>query len=212
MSTTTSTATSAPGDDLVRLPRRVIDKILIGFGIIATLVFVIAGGLLLWGGNFSNNYVTDELTSQRIFFPTQEALEKEGRSDLVAHAGQQVTTGSQAEAYASYINGHLQKTADGKTYAEIDDRGAAAAVTAAKAANESPEKIAELEATAAKLKGQRDTLFKGETLRALLLSTFAWSTIGQIAGIASWVAFAAAVLLAALTIAGIVHLQRTTHA
>jgi hypothetical protein len=202
------TEVAPESDDLVRVPRRAIDKLLIAMGAVATVVFLIAGVLLLWGASFSNNYVHDELASQRVFFPEQAELEAEGRTDLVQYAGQQVTTGGQAEAYASFINGHLQTIAGGKTYSEIDDRGAATAVTEAKANGASAEEIAELQKTADQLKGQRDTLFKGETLRALLLSAYAWSTVGMIAGIAGWAAIAAAVVMGGLTIAGIVHIKR----
>ena len=62
----------------------------------------------MWGSNFASDYVGKELRSQNISFPTAEALTTEGRTDLVGFAGQQVTTGTQAQAYASYINGHLQ--------------------------------------------------------------------------------------------------------
>ena len=202
--------TESHDEDVVRLPRRTIDRLLIAFGVIAAVVFVVAGGLLTWGANFSNDYVYDELSSQNIFFPEKAELEAEGRDDLVKYAGEQVTTGPEAEAYASFIDGHLQDVADGKTYAEIDDRGAAAKVTAAEEAGAPEDEIAELQATADQLKGQRDTLFKGETLRGLLLSSFAWSTIGRIAGIAALVAFAGALVMAGLTLAGVVHLKRTT--
>jgi hypothetical protein len=194
--------------DIVRLPRRTVDKLLIAFGVIATAVFAGAGGLLTWGAGFANDYVHDELSSQNIFFPDEEALREEGRDDLVAHAGEQVTTGSQAEAYASYIDGHLEGIAGGQTYAEIDDRGAAAAVEEAIASGAPADEVAELQATADELRGQRDTLFKGETLRGLLLSSYAWSTVGRIAGIAAWVAFAGAAVMAALVVAGLVHLRR----
>jgi hypothetical protein len=146
-----------------------------------------------------------------VFFPTKAELIKEGRTDLVDRAGQQVTTGAQAEDYAGYIGGHLDGIADGKTYSEIDDRGAAAAVEAATEAGASEAEVAKLQATADQLAGQRDTLFKGETLRGLLLSAYAWSTVGTIAGIAAWVAIAAAAVMAALTATGVVHLRRTSH-
>src|SRR5918997_3960054 len=51
------------GADIVRLPRRRIDKLLIAFGVIATVVFAVAGGLLTCGSDFSNGYVHDELSS-----------------------------------------------------------------------------------------------------------------------------------------------------
>jgi hypothetical protein len=195
-------------DDIVRLPRRRIDKFLIGFGVIAALVFAVAGGLLTWGANFANDYVGDELSSQRVFFPDAASLRDEGRNDLVAYADQQVTTGNEAQAYASYIGGHLQGIADGKTYAEIDDRGAAQAVLDARDSGASDATVAELQATADQLKTQRDSLFKGETLRGLLLSSYAWATIGRIAAIAAWVAFTGAAVMTALVAAGLVHLRR----
>ena len=194
-------------DDIVRLPRRRIDKFLIGFGVIAALVFAVAGGLLTWGANFANDYVGDELSSQRVFFPDAASLRDEGRNDLVAYADQQVTTGNEAQAFASYIGGHLQGIADGKTYAEIDDRGAAQAVLDARDAGASDATVAELQATADQLKTQRESLFKGETLRGLLLSSYAWATIGRIAAIGAWVAFTGAAVMTALA-TGLVHLRR----
>ena len=195
-------------DDIVRLPRRRIDKFLIGFGVIAALVFAVAGGLLTWGANFANDYVGDELSSQRVFFPDAASLRDEGRNDLVAYADQQVTTGNEAQAFASYIGGHLQGIADGKTYAEIDDRGAAQAVLDARDAGASDATVAELQATADQLKTQRESLFKGETLRGLLLSSYAWATIGRIAAIGAWVAFTGAAVMTALVATGLVHLRR----
>lgn len=196
-------------DDVVRLPRRSIDKVLIGFGVIAAIVFAAAGALLTWGANFADDYVHDELSSQRVFFPDEASLREEGRDDLVKYADEQVTTGGQAEAYASYIAGHMEGIADGKTYSEIDDRGAAQAVVDARESGASEAEVAKLQATADELKGQRDSLFRGETLRGLLLSSYAWGTIGGIAAIAAWVAFAGAIVMAALVVAGLVHLRRS---
>lgn len=205
----TATPTQGRAEETVRLPRRKVDQVLIGFGLVATVVFLIAGGLLTWGSNFSSDYVRKELASQNVFFPAKADLIEEGRDDLVGRAGDQVSTGSEAEAYAGYIEGHLEGIADGKTYSEIDDRGAAAKVTAAEEAGASPAEIAKLQATADQLKGQRDTLFKGETLRGLLLSAYAWSTVGMIAGIAAWVLFAGAAIMAILTGLGFAHLRKT---
>jgi hypothetical protein len=212
MTATTSTRRSnedtAGETPVVTLPRRTIDKVLVGFGAVAAVVFLTAGGLLTWGASFSNDYVHDELSSQNVFFPDAAALQEEGRDDLVGWAGEQVVSGDGAEAYASYIDGHLDDVAGGKTYAEIDDRTARAAVEEAQASGASEDEVAALQATADELTGQRETLFKGETLRGLLLSSYAWSTIGRIAGIASWVAFVAGAGMVALVGAGLVHLRR----
>jgi hypothetical protein len=195
-------------EDLVRIPRRRVDHLLIAMGVVAAIVLTVAGGLLAWGSNFAGDYVHDELASQNVFFPDAASLREEGRDDLVAYADEQVTTGTEAEAYAGYIAGHMEGIADGKTYSQIDDRGAAAAVTAAEEAGAPQAEIDELQATANELKAQRDSLFRGETLRGLLLSSYAWATIGTIAGIAAIAAFAAAGVMALLVVAGLVHLRR----
>jgi hypothetical protein len=202
-------ATIPQDRDVVRLRRRTLDKLLIGTGAVAAVVFAAAGGLLMWGSNFAEDYVHDELASQNVEFPDADSLREEGRDDLVKYADEQVTTGAEAEAYAGYIAGHMEGIADGKTYSEIDDRGAAQAVVDARENGASEAEIAELQATANELKAQRDSLFRGETLRGLLLTSFAWATVGMIAGIAAWVAFAGAALLVALVMAGLVHLRHT---
>ena len=51
-------------------------------------------------------------------------------------------------------------------------------------------------------------MFRGEVLRGALLSTFAWDTIGRIAGYAAIVAFVGAAVMALLVAAGVVHLRR----
>jgi len=209
LTTTSSPPTTGDGDGGgVRLRRRTIDLVLIGFGVIAATVFAAAGGLLMWGSNFAEDYVHDELSSQNVVFPDAASLRDDGRDDIVKYADQQVTTGAEAEAYASLIATHMEGIAGGKTYSEIDDRGAAQAVTDAQERGASPEEIAELQATANQLKGQRDSLFRGETLRGLLLTSFAWGRVGEIAAIAAWVAFAGAAVMTALVIAGIFHLVR----
>jgi hypothetical protein len=205
--TTTPAVTEQP---VVAVRRRTIDKVLIALGAVATVVFAIAGGLLTWGSNFADDYVSDELTSQNIFFPDEASLTEQGRDDLVKYADEQVTTGSEAEAYASFINGHLQGIADGATYADLGDVQSEAreALATAQENGASEDEIATLQEQLDTISGQRDSLFRGETLRGLLLSTFAWSTIGRIAGIAAIVAFVAAAVMAGLVVAGLVHLRR----
>jgi hypothetical protein len=202
-----------PADDAVVVRRRTIDTVLIVAGVVITAVLVAAGALLTWGSNFAEDYVSDELSSQGIFFPDAASLQKEGRDDLIEYADEQVTTGAEAEAYASFINGHLQGIATGATYAELGgpQNEARAALTAAQDSGEDEATIAELQANVDEITGQRDTLFRGETLRGLLLSTYAWSTIGNIAGIAAIVSFVAAALMAVLVALGLAHRFRSTH-
>jgi len=199
-----SVATTEP---VVALKRRTIDSVLIAIGGVATVAFVVAGALLMWGANFAADYVDDELTSQNITFPDAAALEEDERTDLLKFAGQDVNTGDEAEGYASFINGHLQDIADGATYADLGgpERAANAAVETAKADGADAATIAELEGEAAAISGQRNTLFKGETLRGLLLSAFAWATVGKIAGYAAIAAFVAAGVMLVLVLMGLRH-------
>lgn len=192
---------------VVALKRRTIDSVLIGLGAVVTAVLLVAGALLTWGSNFAEDYVGDELSSQNISFPPAEALADEGRDDLVKYGGEAVTTGAEAEAYASFIGGHLVGIADGATYADLGtpEREAKAAVTAAKESGATEAEIAKLQAEADVISGQRNTLFKGETLRGLLLTTYAWSTIGRIAGIAATAAFVAAGVMLVLVAFGMRH-------
>lgn len=203
--------TAAPAADRpIAVTRRRVDRVLIALGALAAVVFATAGGLLMWGTNFSDDYVGRELGSQHIVFPTAEALEAEGRTDLLKYAGQTVDTGREAEAYASYINGHLDGMADGATYADLGatEREARAAVTAAKESGAPQATIDELQAKADEVTNTRNTMFKGETLRGLLLSAYAWSTVGMIAGIAAVAAFVAAGVALVLVIAGLIHMRR----
>lgn len=194
-------------EPVIALKRRTIDTILIASGAVLTVALLVAGALLTWGSNFAADYVDDELSSQNISFPPAAALEEQGRSDLLKYAGQEVNTGPEAEAYASYINGHLEGIADGATYADLGtpEREANAAVEAAVADGADEATVAELKGKAAAITGQRDTLFKGETLRGLLLSAFAWSTVGQIAGYAAIAAFIAGGVMLVLVLLGLRH-------
>ena len=207
---TRNAAEETPIDVPIPVTRRRVDHLLIALGVAAAVVMAVAGGLLTWGNNFADDYVGDELSSQNIVFPPAEALAEEGRDDLVKYGGESVTTGEQAEAYASYIGGHLEGIAGGLTYAEVPDREAKAAVAEAEASGASEAEIAELQATADQLTAQRDSLFRGETLRGLLLNAYAWSTMGRIAGIAATVAFVGAAVMALLSVAGVFHLRKVT--
>jgi hypothetical protein len=206
-----SSSSATETKDVVVLRRHTIDIVLVSLGAVAAVVLAIAGGLLTWGSNFADDYVGRELGSQKIVFPSADKLTEEGRTDLVKYADEAVNTGKEAEAYAGYIGGHIEKIGGGLTYSELGkpESEAKAAVQAAKDAGKSDDEIAALQATADGVTAQRNTVFKGETLRGLLLSTYAWSTIAMIAGIAAIVAFVAAGVMAVLVVLGLVHLRRS---
>src|SRR5690606_41544255 len=74
--------------------------------------------------NFATNYVREQLAAQKIYFPPLEELTDEERQSecLVKYAGQQLTTGKQAERYANgFIGLRLSSMAGGKTYAVLGE-------------------------------------------------------------------------------------------
>jgi hypothetical protein len=173
--------------------RRTFDTLMSTAGVAITVVLLVAGALLVVGYNFANGNVHSQLAAQKIFFPEKGS---DGLKDpaigpyLNKYAGQQLTTGAQAEAYADhYIAVHIKATSGGKTYAEMG-----ALVRAAP--------------NDAKLAAARDTVFKGETLRGLLLQAYAFWKIGQIALIGAIVSFAGAAVMGLLTILGFWHARR----
>lgn len=194
-------------EPVVALKRRTIDSVLIAVGAVLTVALVVAGSLLTWGADFAADYVEDELSSQNIVFPPAADLREEGRLDLLEHAGEVVDTGPEAEAYASFIDGHLEGIADGATYAELGDpeSAAKAAVKKAVAEGADPATVDKLQGGADAISAQRNTLFKGETLRGLLLSAFAWATVGKIAGYAALGAFLAGGAMLFLVLLGLRH-------
>ncbi|MDR3649048.1 MAG: hypothetical protein P4L20_08160, partial [Acidimicrobiales bacterium] len=62
--------------------------------------------------------------------------------------------------------------------------------------------------TNTKLAGQVATVFKGTTLRGLLLEAYAFWTFGQIALVAAIVSFVLAGIMLVLTLFGVLHLRR----
>jgi hypothetical protein len=152
---------------------------LVIIGTVLFLVLVVGGSLLLWGSNFADNMVHDQLSEQKIQFPPKGSpgLDPKEFPGLQKYAGQAVDNGPKAKAYANeFIKVHLKGVADGKTYSEVSA-----------AALKDPKN--------AKLEAQTQTLFRGETLRGLLLYAWGWSVVGRIA---YWVGLAA--LLGAISV------------
>jgi hypothetical protein len=176
--------------------RRTFDLLASGVGVLLAIVLLVAGGLLLWGYNFVNDQVTQQLTEQQIVFPAANspAIKSLPPADAAAmnvYAGQLMTTGAQAKTYADhFIAVHLKEIGGGKTYSQL---------SAEALANPSDQK----------LQAQVDSLFKGTTLRGLLLNAYAFWQIGQLALIASIIAFVAGAILLILSGLGFWHLRRT---
>ena len=65
--------------------------------------------------------------------------------------------------------------------------------------------IDEAQAAYDKVSGLRNTMFKGETLRGLLLTVYGFSVFGEKAELASTISFVAAGVLVVLAAAGFIH-------
>lgn len=156
--------------------------------LIIAVLFGVFGALAFWAHTFTNNMVKEELSAQKIYFPEKgsQALDPQEYPDLQQFAGQLVDTPEKAKAYANgYIGRHLNNVADGKVYAEVSA-------------------LARQDPTNQELQKQKETLFQGETLRGMLLTSgYGFGTIGNIAGIVAYAAFAVAAV--ALALAAILH-------
>ena len=142
-----------------------------------------------WGSTYVHNTVQNQLAAQQIYFPPASAFAHAKAGTEITpsmipavsqYAGQQMLTGQQAEAYADhFIAVHIAEMGGGKTYSQL-----------------SAESLAQ--PNNAKLAGLVATVFKGETLRSMLLNAYGWWKVSQITYIASLAAFG----LAALTLIG----------
>jgi len=142
------------------------DRIVSGAGAVVAVVLIVLGTMAIWGGNFGRQNVQDRLVPQHIQFPPADAMTPEEKAAIGEFAGAKVDTGVEAEAFSRYIAGHLEAVNDGATYSETSG--------AARAEGLDPQVAADLQAKA-------DILFKGESLRAMLLNAYGWWTLATIA-------------------------------
>lgn len=178
--------------------RATLDKLISWTGLLLAVVLLVAGGLLTWASSFAGNQVHDQLAMQDITMPAKASLETKAQHDaLDKYAGQKMTTGPQAKAFADqYILVHMNAAGGGKTYEEVSGEY----IRLSDAEKASPE--------GQKLAGLRQTLFMGNTLRGELLTAYAFDTLGTIAAYAAIGAFVAAGLLLVLAGIGFVHAKR----
>jgi len=173
------------------------DKIVSGAGGVLAIALIVIGGAAVYGGNFGRDNVQDRLQPERVTFPPLDAMTPDEQAQLGEFAGQAVDTGPEAEAFARYIGGHLAEVNDGETYSETS--------AAAREEGLDPDTTADLQAKA-------DTLFKGETLRSILLNAYGWWTVATIALYVGIALIVAGIVLAIFAILGFRHARRTAGA
>jgi len=170
------------------------------------VVLLIAGGLLLWGANFANDNVHNQLAQQQITFPPVTAFANvkatPGFAEITPsmipsvsqYAGQKLTTGEQAKVYADdFIGNHLAQIGQGKSYSYWS--GQAMSLPAGSKAQLAAQ-------------GTADTMFKGTTLRGMLLEAYGFSVMGEIAWYAALASFILAGVFFLLTLLGFLHFRR----
>jgi hypothetical protein len=186
------------------MSRKVFDVLASAGGALIVIVLLVAGSLLMVGYSFANNNVHTQLAQQQITFPAAAAFAHpvagtEITPSMVGtvskYAGQELTTGAQAQVYANdFIAVHLNNIGGGLTYSQLSAK--AMALPAGSAAY-----------TAAEAKVQ--TVFQGTTLRGLLLEAYGFSVFASIALWGAIASFILAGLMALLVAFGIIHARRT---
>ncbi|MGH7643222.1 MAG: hypothetical protein ACRENX_09465 [Candidatus Dormibacteria bacterium] len=181
--------------------RKTFDLITSAIGVGLTLTLILAGGLLMWAAVFTSNEIHNQLATQDVVFPSAAAFShaKAGteitpgmKPYLLKYAGQEVLTGTQAEAYADhFIAVHLS---------EMPYHGVYSKVSAASMADP----------TNSALAAEVQTTFRGTTLRSMLLEAYGFGTFGTIAFLASLVSFVRAALLIILSLFGFWHMRRVS--
>jgi hypothetical protein len=184
--------------------RKSFDKIASVIGLLLAGFLIVIGGILQYGGNFATDQVAAQLEPQAITIPAENGDPKvtDEVKKFFADNGEKImTTGKQAQMYADhYIGFHMSEM---PTYAAASGANrAAASALAADPTN------AELQVAAKQASGMVETVFKGETLRGMLLNAYAFGTLGQIAMIASYVSFAGGLIFLILALLGFAHLRR----
>lgn len=164
---------------------------IISLQVVLIVILSFAAGFMFWGSNHVNSMIRNELVAQQITFPkagdpsiSAVALTPKGGTHaqgvananaMARYAGQQMTTGAQAQVWAdSFIKVHLSEM--GLTYSQ------ASAIAMAH-----PKNVADANLVS--------TIFKGTTLRGMLLNAYGWSQIGDYTGMAAVLATLGAIVV-----------------
>lgn len=132
--------------------------------VIAILVLAFGSSAAFFANSFTATQIHDQLAPQNIVFPASAAAGLP--ANLSQYAGQQVTNGEQAHAYAEkFIGLHLSKIGQGHPYSYWSGLAQKETDPAIKAKDQ----------------GIADTLFKGESLKSMLNTAWTFSVIGEIA-------------------------------
>jgi hypothetical protein len=175
--------------------RKTLDQLLSTAGLLIGILLLAAAFALSWAHTFVHSQVHDQLAAEKVTFPAAgtegiTSLPTTDQAKVAQFAGQPMLTGAQAEVYADhFIAVHLKAIGGGLTYSEL---------SAQSIANPSDQKLA----------GKVQTVFRGETLRGLLLNAYAFDTMATVALYAAYVSVIGGILLLILAALGFMHAGR----
>lgn len=150
-----------------------------------SIAALVVGGVAIGLGRFIQDNIRTELTSQQITFTAADKLadpEKE-LPGIVENAGQPLTTGNQAQAYAGLMGLHMREAAEAAGYPDatyatlggIQRQLKAAVETATKAGDQAAIDKAQTDLTT--VTNLRNTMLTGSNLRGNLLSAYGWDNV-----------------------------------
>ena len=172
------------------MKRRTLDIAFSIGGALFAVLLLILGLVLKDQADFAKDYVKDQLVQQKIEFPAEYnrgETDVAGSGCLTDFAGTVLDSGEKAECFANfYIKTHMLHSAEAAGYPEDTYDTMGDVVGGLKedlqAAKDSGDEAAieEAQGKVDAASGLRDTMFKGETLRGLLLTTYGFSIFGEI--------------------------------
>jgi hypothetical protein len=181
--------------------------LVVGVGGLAVAALLVGlGALMTSNARFAEQNIGRQLAEQRITFKSADTLTPEERATpcLVKFAGTPLVTGAQAECYANHFIGqHLKSVADGKTYSEMREVQTTLRTQIAQAQATNDPAVGDLQRQLAEVTAKRQTLFEGESVRGLLMTSYGFGTLGSKADQAATVAFAGSGTVLVLSLAAL---------
>ena len=174
--------------------------------IVLAAVVLVIGLVMKNQADFAHDNVRQQLAQQGIVFQQVSDLMPNQKTIpcLVANAGKPLVTGVQAECYADdQIQPDLAAIFGTKTYADLSApaRGAAQAAAIMAAKDPSNPQLPALQAAAAQAEAPAFVAFQAQSLRGMLLTTYAFDHMGDLGGATATALFIGAAVLFLIGIA-----------
>ena len=188
--------------------RRTLDIVFSVGGVLLAGLLLVLGLVLQNQADFAKDYVHDQLSAQKIIFTPEDNLtdEEKQAACLVEFQAEPLTTGNPGRV----LRQRVHRAAPDRDQRRQDLRGDQRRITGRRRGGQGRHGVRgcgrpQLEAAAKALDAKVQSLFRGETLRGLLLTSYGFSIFGERAQQAALVCFGVALVLLLASIAGFVH-------